>query len=157
MCVCVCVCVHLISQLITYICSCMCVPYTICYGYGCRVPGVFHGVRQDIAEMFENELDAYAWGGLTAGKFFKVVPTCISELGPSSNSKRYLRSEHRNSCHTHYVFCMYHTYIGKARSSCHTSVLSLHIVVSRSSTHPQQCGGRCSAFTKLQDPNTMLL
>ena len=127
-------CVHLISQLITYICSCMCVP---CYGYGCREPGVFHVVRQDIAEMFKNELDAYAWvlgGGLTAGKFFKVVPTgrpsCISELGPSSDSKRYLRSEHRNSCHTHYVFCMYHTYI------CHTSVLSLHIVVSRSSTHP---------------------
>ena len=46
--------------------------------YRHRKPGVFHGVRQDVAEMFENELDAYAWvlgGGLTAGKSFKVVPT----------------------------------------------------------------------------------
>ena len=46
--------------------------------YRRREPGVFHGVRQDVAEMFENELDAYAWvlgGSLTAGKLFKVVPT----------------------------------------------------------------------------------
>ena len=51
--------------------------------YRHRKPGVFHGVRQDVAEMFENELDAYAWvlgGGLTAGKFFKVVPASTEAL-----------------------------------------------------------------------------
>ena len=42
-----------------------------------RQPGAFHGVRQHVAALFENELDRYRWvlGGQTAGKMFTILPT----------------------------------------------------------------------------------